>query len=133
MELGILGLLWCDGTNEEKAHVFVELVDPNPNPYIERDLDESKIAWNDKEMKSLISTLFYFSNEMTSQHISAFQNDNQLKPPSDQNNTTDQHSIKLILEKHQGYYNKFYEEKFVNPIFGEESLISAQTMIEKLC
>ena len=59
LEFGILGLLWCSDTQENKAKFFYKLVNPENN---------AKIAWTDKELKTMLQKFFYFSNEMVTKY-----------------------------------------------------------------
>lgn len=51
--------MWCTDTQEAKAEFLYKLVNPKNNP---------TVAWNDKELKTVIDKLFYFSNEVVKQN-----------------------------------------------------------------
>jgi len=55
LELAILGLLWCTDTQEAKAQFLHKVINPQNLP---------EIAWNDKELKTVITKLFYYSNDL---------------------------------------------------------------------
>ena len=59
LELGILGILWCTDTQEAKAEFLYKLVNPKNN---------AVVAWTDKELKTVIDKLFYFSNELVTKN-----------------------------------------------------------------
>jgi hypothetical protein len=57
ISVGVLGLLWCTDTQEDKAHFLWKLINPH---------NDLRVAWSDKELKTVINKLFYFSNELVS-------------------------------------------------------------------
>ena len=59
LELAILGLLWCSGTQEEKAKYFALLSDP---------AGSDTITHNSGEMKFIFKKLFYFSIDMAAKY-----------------------------------------------------------------
>lgn len=59
LEVAILGLLWCEGTQQQKAKYFTTLANPSGT---------STITHQSGEMKFIFKKLFYFSIDMVAKY-----------------------------------------------------------------
>jgi len=63
LEVGILGLLWCTGSQKAKANFIYKLAQPDDDP---------NVAWNDDELKIIFVRLVHFSIDTPSKWFQPF-------------------------------------------------------------
>ena len=116
MEVGVLALLWCQGTKREKAEFLANLVQQDK---------EKDISWKNKDLLFMFEKLFYYSYDMTLKYST-----NMMETSTKQYSICDE-DVQNMRMQHRKYQDYFYEE-FCDLVFSHECLISRKHFINQV-
>jgi len=134
LEVGILALIWCEGSQAEKARFLYSLANSKNNP---------AISWSDDELKFIFLKILHFSTDLPIRYADNFKQFQQLSQSKDtsraaeegeevasDSDVDDLFSIHQILESEvQGIedldqqYQDFYYDWFIDLIFLESASV----------
>lgn len=137
LEVGILGLLWCEGSMRAKANFFYDLANPTENAASGH---INGLTWSDDELKFIFVKLLYAAVDLPKKYASQFKllGGQQLNVIYDEeSNLSVDEMIKCVeheLAQSDKKYGdeRYFDDWFIEPFFGDQSLLSREICIERL-
>ena len=141
LELGVIALLYCRGSLEDKAQFFYDLANPND---IMREGEVKGVAWSDDELKFIFVKLLQFATDMPERYKNAFKVLGETGSPASFDDSLDyeadlysyEEAIYCAEEELSQLDQLYGEEAFfdrwlLDPFFGSDSMLSKDVMLER--